>query len=111
VAARGRTWQNMAQSEKAAVEKKLEHMPYRYYDQLKEHGEAVLALAEKLNEQAAKPLTREEKELVRLAVLPLAHDLLSDVAYEFAVGANVEGDADCPLQRFLQLARDLRASL
>jgi hypothetical protein len=86
-------------------------MPYRYYDELKAHGQAVLELAEKLNEQAAKPLTREEKELVRLAVLPLTHDLLSDVAYEFAVGANVEGDAGCPLQRFLQLARDLKTLL
>jgi len=79
----------------------------RYYDALNETAARMTELAKKLDGPKVVELTPDEKQLIRLAVLPDMRGRLIDALYDFTVGNDVL-PGDGPLDQFLQMAHDLK---
>lgn len=76
----------------------------RYRDALLETAQEMEDLASRLSSQKAQPLKPDEKQLIRLAVLPQVKVLLNQAAVQFLSGTTVESDA---LKKFEEMSRDL----
>ena len=79
----------------------------RYIEGLNETAQRMIALADKLGGQRAQPLKPEEKQLIRLALLPQARAQLDETLYTFTVGKDVMSE-NGPLDQFLHAAHDLK---
>ena len=79
----------------------------RYYEALNETAARMTELAKRLDGPKVKELTPDDKQLIRLAVLPEMRGRLTDALYDFTVGKEVL-PGDGPLDQFLQTAHDLR---
>ena len=80
----------------------------RYYEALTETAARMTELAKRLDGPKGRPLTVDERRLIRLAVLPQAQAQLDGALNLFLVGRDV-GDGDVgPLHDFLAMASDLR---
>jgi hypothetical protein len=78
---------------------------FRYAEELKETAKEMAELAEKLTAQKAQPLTKEQKQLVRLALLPRFRRTADELAALFVVGTYI--DNDCGVLKLLEMSRDL----
>jgi hypothetical protein len=77
----------------------------RYIEDLKATAEQMTDLAKKLDGQKAQPMTKYEKDLVRLAVAPRVRGILDEAYFTFLAGNNLQ---DEPFLRDLrQISEDL----
>ncbi len=83
-------------------------MANRYYDALKQTASQMDDLAERLGKQKAQPLKPEEKQLIRLAVLPQVRGMLDEALYSFTAGKSFGVPGAGPLEEFFAMANDLK---
>jgi hypothetical protein len=80
----------------------------RYIEGLNETAQQMTALADKLGGQRAQPLKPEEKQLIRLALLPQARVQLDEALYAFTVGKFITVAEGGQLYEFFRMAEDLK---
>lgn len=84
----------------------------RYYEALTETAARMTELAKRLDGPKGKPLTADEKQLVRLAVLPQAREQLDEALNAFVVGKSIAVGGELveggPLREFFRMAEDLK---
>jgi hypothetical protein len=81
---------------------------HRYEERLRETADKMVKLADALaGPKMSRPLNAKEKQLVRLAALPMARECLDEVLNQFVVGRPVSEDEGA-MDSFLEMARDLK---
>ena len=79
----------------------------KYYDALKETASRMEDLAKKLDGPKVE-LTPEDKQLIRLAVLPQVRSQLDEALYAFTVGKFITVAEGGQLYEFFRMAEDLK---